>query len=1143
MAYCLFVGDNLLNSLSNWLGRVKSLRWFLAAVVVISIVFVPSVESADPAFVGVLALAVDDEGARRLELTDEVREKLIALIDKREQEAVNLALQIRELPPAERERRLAPFVAESERMGMALLTVEQRSKLHQFRIQRAGMASLAEADIQKLLGLDEAQRQAIQRLLDERSEAMTEGGEQERRVTASTYERRLRTVLSAEQKANWDQLAGLGPGAQAVAADQGQADATAEAVADAADPEMATQQGSAPTEEPAATQDAVEPAEASKPSEPVNPEDIRLSFNFRFQPWEDVLDWLADSADLSLQSDLIPEGTFNYSDTRKYTPTEAIDLINGVLLTKGYTLVRRGRLLSVINLDDEVPDVLVEFVPVEKLDDRGEFELVKTVFHLAKMEPADAEEEIAQLVGPGRGMIVMPKARQILVIETAGKLRTIRDVIERAENPNFGSTKRVTEVALDHVTPEVVLSIARPLLGLEEGSNVGEGISIALGPLGTRMFVTGDAESIEILEDVVERVDLETTASMPGAGAIEQLQLQTHTINVADPEQAMAVLQTLLAGLPDVRLSLDLKTNKIIALARPSEHKTIIETIKQLEGEAPLFEVIQLRRIDPQLAVLTIANFFGGDEEGSDGPKLDADPTTMKLYVYATRDQIDQIKDLIDKLEGPAEGSSIGSNLRFLPMTGDGAKTAVETAERLWSGQNQIRFTTPSDTGPGLLDLREVNPGKGAAPATDPAARPAAEPARRDAAPVNRPDPNITRHQPSRVPARFASQSADEPPKGIPGSDIRVEITPGGILIASDDIEALDKFEELLRTVAGPQQMPNSKSYTVFFLKYAKAPVAQQLIQDILGGSSSGGAGGGGLLGDVASNLLGGGGGLLGALMGGGGGGDGAVTTIQATGPISMVSDPRLNCLVVQALPADLELVEELLKVVDREGSITDVQTAGKPRIIPVIYMQAEDVASVVRETYSNRIATQQSGHQQQPNPADLIRALRGGRGGGGNDDNRGEESKMTLAVDSRSNSLIVTAPEPLFEEVKLLVEMIDQAGLDSIEDVSIVTLKRANPEIVQKALESILGPSATTGSTSSSSSSSRPSGTSGAAAPFGGASPADIQRRMEFFQRMRSGGGFGGAPTGGRGGTSGRPGGTPTRGGGGSTRGRGRGR
>ena len=181
-----------------------------------------------------------------------------------------------------------------------------------------------------------------------------------------------------------------------------------------------------------------------------SPRETLLKFNFRYQPWEDVLDWLAEEADLSLQSSLVPDGTCNYSDRREYTPTEAIDLINGMLLPLGYTLVRRGRLLMVVNLEDEVPDVLVEFVPVEELDKRGEFELIKTVFHLARMETSDAEQEIQQLLGPGRKMVVMPKSRQILVTETAGKLRIIRDVIESAESPK---EKGVTVIRLLNVSP------------------------------------------------------------------------------------------------------------------------------------------------------------------------------------------------------------------------------------------------------------------------------------------------------------------------------------------------------------------------------------------------------------------------------------------------------------------------------------------------------------------------------------------------------------------------------------------------------------------------------------------------------------------------------------------------------------------
>ena len=63
----------------------------------------------------------------------------------------------------------------------------------------------------------------------------------------------------------------------------------------------------------------------------------------------------------------------------------------------------------------------------------------------------------------------------------------------------------------------------------------------------------------------------------------------------------------------------------------------------------------------------------------------------------------------------------------------------------------------------------------------------------------------------------------------------------------------------------------------------------------------------------------------------------------------------------------------------------------------------------------------------------------------------------MTLAVDGRSNSLIVTAAEPLYLEVKELVAEIDRAGLEQVEDVQVVTLKRKNPESVQKVLSSIL--------------------------------------------------------------------------------------
>jgi type II secretory pathway component GspD/PulD (secretin) len=1185
--------------------------------------------------VGSLALAVDDDGPRVLSLSEETLAQLRQVVSDRENAAIELALTVKELPPELRAERLAAFVAESEKQGLALLTQEQRSKLNQLRLRKTGLASLAEPEMAQLLALDAAQQQAIGRLMEQRLQAISGVADSQRRVAQDRFERQLRSVLTPAQRATWEQMAGLGAGpAVAEREPQEGTGAPAETTAtvpgvvpptpDAAQPavdaaptaEMVAAPDAAPGQEepssppasvpgevpaaapaadtttaesPASDAEAAAPAPEAAAGAAPTPEqlagmtpspDVRLRFNFRFQPWEDVLDWLAEQADLSLQTTLVPPGTFNYSDSRDYTPTEAIDLINGVLLTQGYTLVRRGRLLMVLNLEDDVPDVLVEFVPVEQLDQRGEFELIKTVFHVVKMEPADAGQEIQQMLGPGRAMVVMPKARQILVTETAGKLRAIRDVIERAENPAAQADKGVVELKLQHVAPEEVLLIARPLLGLEEGTNVGEEINIAVDTMGTRIFATGSRTKIQVLEDLVKRIDLARELA-PAAVAMEQPQLLTHPIQAADPQEALAVMQTLLAGLPDVRMSLDAKTNKIIALAKPSEHRTIQETIRQLEGDAPRVEVIQLRRIDPQLAVLTINNFFGSKTTDGEGVKVDADPTSLRLYVRATGREIEQIRGLIEKLEGPADGSGSGGTLRFIPLSGEAAVSAVEMAQRLWRGPNQIRMTAPTDSGPGIFDMREISPDGPAEPpgaepapppdrparrtrrtatpaapsnaAAAPAAAPTAAPGSRDdkvacdeiapppgetglgtihfahwqtaesepedAAPQAAPSSDTPAETPSPDPPQAdapgtqtpipPAETADAPGKG---SEIRIEFTPSGVLISSEDTAALDQFEDILRTVAGPQAVTPGKNFTVYFLKHCRAEVARQLISDILGGSTSEG-GGGSLVGDVAANLVGGGGGLLGALLGGGGGGDGSVTTVQATGPVSIVADSRLNCLIVQALPVDAQLIEQLLKVIDREGSITDIQTAGKPHVIPVIYVQAEQVASIVREAYASRLATNAAQGGGQPNPADFIRALRGGRGGRSGTDVKSEEAKMTIAVDTRSNSLIVTAPEPLVEEVRQLVEMIDQGGANLSEDVQIVSLKKANPESVQKALAAIMGTTSSSTATNRSATQSPRPGQPGGM-PFGGATAGDIQARMQFFQQLQQGmgrGGFGG--------------------------------
>jgi hypothetical protein len=134
---------------------------------------------------------------------------------------------------------------------------------------------------------------------------------------------------------------------------------------------------------PSADSPADAPAPRRPPIAKKSPDGL-IHFDFRYTPWDYVLDWFAQQADLSLVAPAPPAGTFNYTDTsRGYTPNQAIDLLNSVLLTKGYVLVKREKMLMLIR-SDEIPPNLVPVVKAEDLAKLGEFDLVYVSARRAK---------------------------------------------------------------------------------------------------------------------------------------------------------------------------------------------------------------------------------------------------------------------------------------------------------------------------------------------------------------------------------------------------------------------------------------------------------------------------------------------------------------------------------------------------------------------------------------------------------------------------------------------------------------------------------------------------------------------------------------------------------------------------------------
>ena len=1148
-------------------------RWLFVVSFAIASLAPEAAPAAEEELVGVLALAVDPNVAEKINLSSEQMTDLLDLIDRRESEALERVMQVRDLPPDERRRAMSPFRTATEEKGLALLSTRQRELLEQIKLRRAGLSAAADEATAERLGLSDEQRRRIAELAEQRDVQLASATRAERPRLRGEFERRMLAVLDETQFAQWEAASGGsgegrgggprrgGRGARSVEneantpnTEQGPYLAHREEFPndlasgdgqDSDDVENFADELRARTNdrEPSTSPSAIADASAE-----------RLTFSFRHQPWEQVIQWFVDKNDLSLIMDAPPPGTFNYTDDREYSPAEALDLLNGVLQTKGFVLVRRHRLLMVVNLEDEIPPDLIPFVKAENLGDRGEYELVTTLFQLRRMTAEEAQLEVDKLRGPTGKIVVLPKSGQLLVTETAGRLRTMKEIIDAVENP--GGEGEVRQVALPSGRGEQVLSVAKQLLGIPaDAAESDDGsLRMAVEETGERVWLSGRADQVDRAVRVIESVK-------SGGGVDDSLQVEVFSVGTADTETVLSVVNSLTANDSTVKITADPNSGSIVAHARPSQMALIRATIEQMQSDAQKTVVIPLRVVDPQWAVLSINKLYNatGDDKSLNAPTVDGDLNNRKLIVRGTDAQITEIQQMLEQMgEGEDEDSNrlARGSIRVLPLTGSAARKTINQVRQLWPtvGSNPIRLVNPRTEGRGLT-TRDAGGAAQRTPAPvrrrpEPEPLPTNEPpANEAAAPLETIGDDFTQIG-AKASVIFAAmqttseddetpeESVTESPSDADGlgvdalqelantipseSPILVMEGPNGITLVSDDLEALDAFEELIRTIA--TGMPaGGPEFAVYYLNHASAAVAAQTLAKVMGGDVGGDDNG--VIGDLASAALGDlGGGLVGSMLGGGGSGG---TTTYTFGGLMIVPDTRLNALIVQARPAELELMEQIIDVIDQPENPGDVPVQPSARLIPVFFMDATNVANVVKEVYSDRMVGAGGGNRG-PSPEDFMRMLRGGRGGrDGGGDVEQEAAKMSIGVEARSNSLVVVAPDPLFQEVLALVEQIDVEDAGDRSTTRVVRTRRTSSEQLQKALASLVGPQAQMASNSSSSSSSNNQSNEEAERDRA----REIQRRMEFFRRMREGGGGppgfgrGGGPPGfgGRGGRGGR--------------------
>ena len=1043
--------------------------------------------------------------------TDEERQEILA--------EMRLAMRERE---AKAREMLAEFLDE-----------QQMQRLNQIILHRQGPAALAEPDVADALALTDEQREEIAGFVAEqqaslRGPAAFSLSREDRQQLQSELNERILGVLGEDQLTAWNEQIGPPP------PDAGER------------PMVAGPNRPRDTAPEAERPDGDEVVSSFESSDPNDSE--KMSFNFKHAPWTDVLTDFAERAKLTLDLTATPPGTFSYFDRRPLTSTEVLDVLNGYLLQRGFILVHRDDFLVCINIDDGVPPNLIPYVTASELLERGNNELLTVVFPVKGAEIKPLAEQVGEMLGPQGKSVGIEEAEALVVTDIGSNLRRVHEMLDAMSA--LAGPKDVTFQAypLEHIPAQEAEQLLRELLGLtfavtnvsvaserrrwgqqQGGNNNGgddKGVSSPFdGELLAKTQFTSNTRTNQLLvtapgivqklvSEALESIDVEADGSYAAGGDGEPY-LQVYQVSGTDAGEVTKTLDVLMPG---VVVNEDRSSGKVHIFATAKQQREVAELIEQLQGKGgtQTVSVIPLVSMDPLAAAATVRAMFIGD--GETAPVVEADLSGRQLMLRGTADQLAQVKTLLAQLGEDGTGDRSLRNrgpMRRFSLSGRNTQRLLEIIEGAWGAtqRNPIRILPAENNNP-IRDIRTPDD-RSSNPSDDPRAPAAPEESDEETEPtsgarivperprtITRVRTQLTSLQDATVtenesgsdetdlsPNEEAAPEEEEGSSRDAAPEILIRIDGDELVLMSSDQEALNRLEILLEDAL--ELLPAETGWTVFTLQSADAIEAANMLELLIPDST---------VSEVDASTT-----VLGTLQGFGSNlveSVGLDTTASSLSRLQIIPESRLNALFVSGPPSRIDEVSRFLEIIDASdwpGSKRD----RVPRMIPVNHADIEDVHKIVSDVYSDYLAIAELAK----NPFAGGGGGRGGNpiamllGGGGGNDAQTIDAPLTIGIDEQTSHLVVSADEPLFQEIRELVESIDKAADDANRTIRVYSLQNTNAAIVQDTLGSVM-PRVKVSTTRTRTSNDRSSQTSPQAPP-NGSGQAD-QVRQFFEQRMR---------------------------------------
>jgi type II secretory pathway component GspD/PulD (secretin) len=414
-------------------------------------------------------------------------------------------------------------------------------------------------------------------------------------------------------------------------------------------------------------------------------------------------------------------------------------------------------------------------------------------------------------------------------------------------------------------------------------------------------------------------------------------------------------------------------------------------------------------------------------EDRDERPVIQSDLDTQTLIIRASAQQLEQIhRTLASYGESTDEQAGPESRIRRVVVGARDAETIANKAAQILEDdaefRSSIRVVIPGDSSSQQSKTQSsASSEEQASENVSPKKQRQTDRSRK--AKTIRPEDVTDQGKMNPFRARAAQLTGNNPAKQSPKRRPRVNIEAHGdqLFMYSDDTSALDEVEATVRDLI--RQMPERTTWTVFYLRVAEASEVASRLYDLTI--------------DYDSFT-----------------GTGSLTYSPSDleQSLRIVPDERTNSIFVSGPTDTVAQIEGLLEYLDADD-VPETFRERKPHTIFVEHADVNEVAEMLQDLYKDyltdpaiearKVAAKANPKVSSPRPQPRSEPA-----------SKSPGVRLTIAVDTRTNELLVSCNEQLFREIVKVVEERDQAVSDSVPTVQVIPITSELPANVVEMLE-----------------------------------------------------------------------------------------